>query len=334
MIVRSSMIIFLLLFIYTSTANTQGSTPTMGASFEPTFYSSSLAFSKDMQFAVATQEPHKSVYVYSLKDKGKNIATINGFASPRTVIFDQDMPHRFYVADSTRGAVFVIDISEGTYKITHTITVEKGIFGMVLDPKRKRLFVTNPTSGFLHVVDLEKMGVLLSTPGFKGVQQAIEINAIGTLLYLGSNTTKNIYVVDARTLKVLEIIESLHGITDLKLNTSGARLYVSSATNNMVVVYSTATYKLLASIPTGSSPTSLAVPIDNTAIISSNTKDATLSVISSLHMNVVRTIKLPSLATGAVVASRRKKDIVYTLDKSMNILVINWPMGIVERVIE
>ena len=334
---RYGLFAFLLLFICIGTAYAQGSNPTMtSSSFESTLYSSSLAFSKDMQFAVAVQDPHKSVYVYSLKGNGKNIATINGFASPRTVVFDENIPHRFYVADSTRGAVFIVDISEETYKITHTISVEKGIFGMVLDPKRKRLFVTNPTTGILHVIDLEKKGIILSAPGFKGVQQGIEINSSGTVLYLGSNTTRNIYIVDARTLNILETIEGVTGITDLQLNISGARLYVTSLTNNMVFVYSTATYKLLASIPTGSSPTSLTIPTGNTAIITSNTRDGTLSVISSLHMNVVRTIKLPSPATGAVVASKAKgsNDIVYTLDKSMNILVVNWPMGIVQKVIE
>lgn len=326
-----------LLFLYVNIAMAQGGNPTVGSpSFDATLYSSSLAFSKNMNFAVAVQDPHKSVYVYSLKDKGRNIATVNGFASPRTVIFDDEKPNRFYVADSTRGAVFVVDISDETYKITSTINVEKGIFGMVLDPKRKRLFVTNPTSGMLHVIDLNKGGVVLSTPGFKGVQQAITINPAGTILYLGSHTTKNIYVIDARTLSVIEIIESVQGITSLALNTSGARLYASSITSNMVFVFSTATHKLLASIPTGAAPMAIAIPMDNTAIITSNTRDGTLSVISSLHMNVVRTIKLPSMVTGAVVASRNKatNDIVYALDKSMNILVINWPMGLVQSIIE
>lgn len=333
---RYGIIVFVLLCVCIGTAHAQGSNPTASSSFESRFYSSSLAFSKDMQYAVAVQDPHKSVYVYSLKGKGKSLATINGFGSPRTVVFDENMPHRFYVADSTRGAIFIVDISEETYKITHTINIEKGIFGMVFDAKRKRLFVTNPTTGRLHVVDVEKKSVLLSESGFAGVQQGIAINPAGTILYLGSHTTKNIYIIDARTLNVLDIIEGVHGITDLQLNTSGARLYVTSLTNNMVFVYSTATYKLLASIPTGSSPTSIAVPIDNTAIITSNTRDGTLSVISSLHMNVVRTIKLPSTGTGAVIASKSKasNDIVYTLDKTMNILVVNWPMGIVERVIE
>lgn len=334
---RSGIVIAMLLFVYTSIAMAQGSNPTIGGeSLESSLYSSSLAFSKNMQFAVAVQDPHKSVYVYSLKEKGKSIATINGFASPRTVVFDENTPNRFYVADSSRGAVFVVDISEETYKVTQTISVEKGIFGMVLDARRNRLFLSNPTTGKIHVVDLQKKGVILSASGFKGVQQGIALNKGGSVLYLASLSTKTIYVLDARTLEVMERIEGVSGITDLQLNSSGARLYASSVTSNMVFVYSTATHRLLASIPTGASPMSMTIPLSDTAIITSNIRDGSLSVISSLHMNVVRTIKLPTMVTGAVVASKNKgtNDIVYALDKAMNILVINWPMGLVQNVIE
>lgn len=301
--------------------------------FDATLYSASLAVSPQRDIAVATQYPFDGLYVYSLGEKIQNKAVINGFASPRAVVFSRSKKNHFYVTDSTRGAVLEVSITSNSFAVQRSIDVGQGAFGMAIHPSKEVLYITNPTSGVLTVVDMREGRIIKTLTGFKGVQDALAVASNGHLYIAKPDNTVAVY--DTETISLLYEFKNIKGISAIAINKESTRVYITSTFYNMLFSCATELKQLISSTPVGYMPKSLVVSDDNSSIIVVNEQDSTVSIVDTASLSVRRLIPLNTYALAPVSAlgdPKKHPNTFLLLDKKMKLLRVSWEMGVVEAV--
>lgn len=134
--------------------------PELATGFDTHITNNSLAVSPDEQIAIVSDSREQSILVYDLT-KGKLRKKIDGFGSPRNIVFI-DGGSEFIVSDSTLGTIRFYSLKNFTLK--DEVVVGPGAFGTAVSPDGKTLYVNNQAHNSVTIVDLEKENRLTSLP--------------------------------------------------------------------------------------------------------------------------------------------------------------------------
>lgn len=156
-------------------SSTKGESPVLGTGFDTHITNNSLAVSPDEQIAIVSDSREHSILVYDLA-KGKLRKKIDGFGSPRNIVFI-DGGSEFVVSDSTLGTLRFYSIKNFTLK--DEVVVGPGAFGTAVSPDGKKMYVNNQAHNSVTVVDLVKRKPIDVITGFAQPRQGIKVSSDG-----------------------------------------------------------------------------------------------------------------------------------------------------------
>lgn len=180
-----------------SASSTKGKSPVLGTGFDTHITNNSLAVSPDERIAIVSDSREQSILVYDLS-KGKLRKKIDGFGSPRNIVFIDD-GSEFVVSDSTLGTLRFYSIKNFTLK--DEVVIGPGAFGTAVSPDGKTLYVNNQAHNSVTVVDLEKRKPIDVITGFAQPRQGIKVSSDGKYIFVTNFQGDKVSIVDATTKK-------------------------------------------------------------------------------------------------------------------------------------
>ncbi len=260
-----------------------------------------VAVSPDNNIAVITnygeQEPGNSLTVINLEqEKVQKTITLGPYKRPHGIEWFSDNRR---VALSAEGgqAVLIVDIEKGT--VLSAIETNEKISHMVeIGPEEELLYVTNIGSGSLTAVDLNRGKVLktVSTAegeGTEGITFVKKQNEIWV-----TNRVKNtISVVDARTLQVIQTLQSSSFPIRAETSPNEEFVAVSNARSSDISIFDTESKKRMELITTLTPGVTQGIPIgltfsnDGNRLFVANSNANQIVVIDTSTWKVMETFE-------------------------------------------
>lgn len=152
-----------------------------------------------------------------------------------------------------------------------TVQVGKSPWGVAVTPDGQHVYVVNPQSGTVSVVDTAANTVGSTISVGDGVPYSVAINPAGTRAYVANSYSQDISVIDTSTNAVTATIPVVGGLdedvlsgADIAINPDGTRAYVTLAGQDNVFVVDLVANILLHTVPLGVGPSGVAVSPDGT----------------------------------------------------------------------
>jgi YVTN family beta-propeller protein len=269
-------------------ANEKVSTPVaVQKTFDGSIQNNSLAISPDEKLAVVSYSARTDIAVYDL-EKGELRQVINGFITPRNIVFAPD-GNSFYVSDSSKGTVECID--SASLNVTHTFSTGPGSFGTALSKDGKTLWINNQAGN--NVTRLNTDSGLAETviTGFSQPRQGVKLSPDGRTLYVTNFLGDKITAVDTSTNKITGEIKGFSKIRAISVSQDGKTLYAANSGSDTIAVVDLPKQKIMRTVEVGKNPYGAALSPDGKFIYSGNLTGNSLSVIDVASLNVTTTIK-------------------------------------------
>ncbi|GAB4300672.1 MAG: hypothetical protein Kow0098_28260 [Ignavibacteriaceae bacterium] len=162
-----------------------------------------------------------------------------------------------------------------------SIKVGKGPDALFLHPDEKTLYVANVEDNFISVINTESEKVIGKIEGIKypwGFTRLGESNLVAV-----SGYDKQLVIIDFSKNKIVKeknFTSNLGGITSTK---DGKFIFVVETNKNSALKLDASTLKIIDSYEAGNAPDGIGISKDDKKIYTTNTKDGTISVISTLN---------------------------------------------------
>jgi serine/threonine-protein kinase len=188
----------------------------------------------------------------------------------------------------------------GPPRVTSTIQVGNGAFGVAVDPSVGAAYVANSAVGSLSVIDTAK-GTVTATIAVGRRPVGVAVDPATRNVYVTNYDDSSVSVIDpTRGFAIATVGVGGHpGGVVVDLNTHTA--YVTNGDNGSVSVIDTTVYAVNATVPTGSGPNRVAVDPTAHRVYVTNSGDATVSVIDTTNRTVVGTVAVPPHPGGVAV---------------------------------
>lgn len=203
-----------------------------------------------------------------------NIASDRDNAHVRQVLVDETA-NKIYVsevggrgADTKPSRIWVIDGATNT--LERTIDVDGVLTGLALDREGGRVFSTDMTSNEVFVIDLASGETTHRWP--VGSESAINLvfDATGNRLFVASQGTGDLTVMNARDGAVIRKIPTGEGALSVAHNPGVDQIYVANRRAGTVSVIDANSYDVLANLQTGTFPQTIAIDPRTNAVYVTN----------------------------------------------------------------
>jgi YVTN family beta-propeller protein len=295
-------------------SSTKGKSPVLGTGFDTHITNNSLAVSPDERIAIVSDSREQSILVYDLA-KGKLRKKIDGFGSPRNIVFI-DGGSEFVVSDSTLGTLRFYSIKNFTLK--DEVVIGPGAFGTAVSPDGKTLYVNNQAHNSVTVVDLEKRKPIDVITGFAQPRQGIKVSSDGKYIFVTNFQGDKVSIVDATTKKIIREISGFSSIRGISITADGGTLYAANSGRNSISAVDTLDGNIKGEIKVGREPYGAALSPDDKLLFASNKADNTIDVINVADHRVVKTIGGFKEPRQAIVFSH-DGDQAYVLNRDLSI---------------
>jgi serine/threonine protein kinase, bacterial len=190
--------------------------------------------------------------------------------------------------------------SLGPPRITFTIQVGNGAFGVAIDPSINAAYVADSAVNSLSVIDTASRAVTATV--------AVGRRPVGVAV---DPVTRNVYVTnyDDSSVSVFDTARHLVNATmavgshpgGVVVDPATRTAYVTNGDGGSVSVIDTEVYAVNATVPTGAGPNRVAVDSAAHRVYVTNSGDATVSVIDTSNRSVVGTVAVPPHPGGVAV---------------------------------
>lgn len=190
-----------------------------------------------------------------------------------------DFPRRVAV-DRSRNKVFVatgngaVAVLDGATNAVNTVTVGGTPFGVDVDPGRNRVYVADPDTPRLLVLDATTHAVAGSVP-LPLPLIAVAANPATNKVYLSGSD--QMVVVDGATLTVTTTLPT--GVGDVTADPATNRIYTTDVLTDRLHIVDGAADAILASVAVGAWPVPLDAEGGSGRVFVGNQNDATISVV-------------------------------------------------------
>ncbi|MEF2096431.1 beta-propeller fold lactonase family protein [Bacillus sp. CFBP9009] len=295
-------------------SSTKDKSQELATGFDTHITNNSLAVSPDEQIAIVSDSREQSILVYDLT-KGKLRKKIDGFGSPRNIVFI-DGGSEFVVSDSTLGTLRFYSLKNLTLK--DEVVVGPGAFGTAVSPDGKTLYVNNQAHNSVTVVDLEKRKPIDVITGFAQPRQGIKVSSDGKYIFVTNFQGDKVSIVDATTKKIIREITGFSSIRGISITADGGTLYAANSGRNSISEVDTLDGNIKGEIKVGREPYGAALSPDGKLLFASNKADNTIDVINVTDHRVVKTIGGFKEPRQAIVFSH-DGDQAYVLNRDLSI---------------
>ncbi len=287
------------------------------APFDADIKNNSLAVSPDEHLAAVSYSDEKHVIVYDLQT-GKAIKTLEGYVTPRNIVFAPD-GKRFFVSDSSLGTVNVVDAA--SFETVTRYPVGYGVFGTVLTADGRTLYANDEAASTVTAVDTTDGSAKAVIPGFSQPRQGIRLAPDGKEAFVTNFPGDKITVVDLATHKITGEITGFKALRAISITKDGKTLYAGNSGANEVAVVDLAKREIVERVPVGKDPYGAALTPDGKFVYSGNKADNSLSIIDTATRKVIGTITGFQEPRQAIVFTKDGKT-AYVLNKDLSIAVV------------
>jgi YVTN family beta-propeller protein len=178
--------------------------------------------------------------------------------------------------------------------VVDTIALGSGVSAIAVNSKTNLVYVVNPVSGALSVIDGFTDTVVASIPVGQG-SVALGINTITNRIYVMNNTDGSVIVVDGNTNAVTSTVTGVPGLA-IAVNSFTNRIFVADNAAGMVHVLSGSTNQIVADISI-TQASGLAVNPNTNLIYVTAMCNCGISVIDGSTNQLLSTISIPGNPT-------------------------------------
>ena len=286
--------------------------------FDAQIKNNSLAVSPDERLAAVSYSDEKRVIVYDLQT-GKAIKTLEGYVTPRNIVFAPD-GQRFFVSDSSLGTVNVVDAT--SFETIARYPVGYGVFGTVLTSDGRTLYANNEAANTVTALDTTDGSAKAVISGFSQPRQGIRLAPDGKEAFVTNFLGDKITIVDLATHKITGEITGFQALRAISITKDGKTLYAGNSGSDEVAVVDLARREIVERVPVGKDPYGAALTPDGKFVYSGNKADNSLSVIDTATRKVVGTITGFQEPRQAIVFTKDGKT-AYVLNKDLSIAVVD-----------
>ncbi|AXK37964.1 YncE family protein [Crenobacter cavernae] len=302
-------------FVLTTTALVAGLAHAAPA-FDGQIRNNTLAVDPAETLALVAKSDSEKVHVYDLRH-GKLLRTLEGFISPRNILFSPDGKH-FYVSDSTKGVVEKWD--SPSLKRSASMAVGPGAFGTALSRDGSRLFVNNQASSTVTTFDPNTLQPLSVMTGFAQPRQGIKLSPDDKALFVTNFLGDKITVIDPASFKTLAEVGGFNKIRAISISRDGKMLYAANSGTDTLSEVDVEARRVLRSVKVGSDPYGAALRPDGNFLYSGNLKGNSMTIVS-----------LPDFkATGEITGLKGPRQAITFSKDSRKAWVLNEDLSVAE----
>jgi YVTN family beta-propeller protein len=284
--------------------------------FDGAIHNNSLALSPD-------ERP--DVVVYNLTT-GKVRAVLNGFVTPRNIVFAPSGEF-FYVSDSSLGTV--AKIATSSLKTVSTLPAGPGAFGTVLSKDGATMYVNNQAASTVTRFDLASGEPRAVITGFAQPRQGVRLSPDGSALYVTNFMGDKITIVNTATNKIDGEITGFNKLRAISVTGDGKTLFAANSGSNTIAVVDLDKRAIESTIAVGKDPYGAALTPDGKRVYAGNLGDNSLSVIDVASKSVIATITGFKEPRQAIVFTRDGKT-AYVLNEDLGLANVDLASNRVE----
>ena len=161
-----------------------------------------------------------------------------------------------YITNEGSLDISVIDIAN-TSRVVMTIPLGAHPYGVAINAAATRVYVTNPSSNNLKVIDTSTNRVI-ATVNVGTFPNGVAVSPDGTRVYV-ANSSNTVSVIDAANNTIIASVTAGTTPNGIAVDPTGTRVYVSNNNSNNVSVINTVNNTVVATIPVGPGPQGVAV---------------------------------------------------------------------------
>jgi len=248
----------------------------------------------------------------------------NGTDSKLATINVLQPPVYAYIANMGSNTISVIDTT--TNKVTTTLEVGTGPYGVGVSSDGKKVYVANNDSNTVSVIDTTTNKVTATVPvGSK--PYGIAVTPDGKKLYVTNHLDNTTSVIDTATNAVIATVPTEIYPSGVAVTPDGTKVYLASlahienSTNSIVSVIDTVTNNVTASVPVGAASTGIAVTPDGKKVYVANSLDNTVSVIDTVTNTIIAAVPVGVNPKGVAVGPDGKKVYVANYDSNTTSII-------------
>lgn len=191
------------------------------------------------------------------------------------------------VATPSMDKIFILE--HGTYQVVSNISLSYAPVALAWDTTDGNIYV-GVMPGSVTALDGDELNLVgvASIPSPVGLSYDVHHN----IVYAVSNTSNNVYVINASSTNIIKTISVCCTPTSLAYNSVNGYLYVAESASNTVAVISPINGSSIANISVGSDPQYILD--EGSYLYVANFNSNTVSVIDGLTNNVVESINVGS----------------------------------------
>ena len=216
-----------------------------------------IVFTADHRQAFVTDFRSNDLYVLDLTSGASSRITFpNGTCfEPHGLDLSED-GHTLYVACA--GGAWIYLVSVDTKQPISPVVTAPGAFGVIVDPQRHEVWVTNQTANSISVVDEKTRTTVATFPVGKGPALPA-VSPDGKTIYVADQQGNAVSVIDAARRTVTATIPVAAQPHGLDVTADGKYLYVASIGGNAVTIIRTSDDQVMAVVPSAEGANEVAI---------------------------------------------------------------------------
>jgi len=248
----------------------------------------------------------------------------NGTDSKLATINVLQPPVYAYIANMGVNTISVIDTT--TNKVTTTVEVGTGPYGVGVSSDGKKVYVANNDSNTVSVIDTATNKVTATVP-VGSRPYGIAVTPDGKKVYVTNNLNNTTSVIDTATNAVIATVPAEIYPSGVAVTPDGTKVYLASlahienSTNSIVSVIDTVTNTVIASVPVGAASTGIAVTPDGKKVYVANSLDNTVSVIDTVTNTIIAAVPVGVNPKGVAASPDGKKVYVANYDSNTTSII-------------
>jgi YVTN family beta-propeller protein len=239
-----------------------------------------------------------------------------------------------WVTNQASNSVSVVDAAQG--RVVDTIAVGHSPAGVVVVQNQQRVFISNPDSHDITVIDGISHAVIASLP-VAGAAVGMAASADGQWLAAADWYRNEVVIFAVQTLKPQAVITVGHAPAGLAFDPAGSRLFVANRDDDRIGVINlwAKEASTVKEIAVGTHPFGLAISADGQWLYSANVMSNDVSVVSLAKNQEVARIPVGSSPYcialdeegGRAFVSNQHGDSVTVIDTRQHRPIATWPTG-------
>jgi YVTN family beta-propeller protein len=206
-----------------------------------------------------------------------------------------------YMEPINLGLIQAIDPSNNS--LANTISIPAGDISTTgISPDGKTLYCIDDFTDNLYIVSL-LTGATLNVLPQGGIFSfnPLLLSSDGSTLYIPNYSSNTVSVVSTSLQKVIKIIATNIGPSEMNLSPNNSVLYVPCYTSNVINVIDTTTYKLITSISVSGNPINVQMVDNGKKLYVSQYSNSSVSCINTTTNTITATITVGAQPNGMVI---------------------------------